>query len=820
MILLVNNFQGALTHCLGMTWGWGNKSYQGTVQSEEKQNETPDFSKDSVPNSNSTWQKPAALRNNSNYNYSGNVNKNGWNNLKPIENEKKSDPYGFSSNAKSWGSKTQTNTWGQKNSDNKPNNSWGQKSNQTPNNQQSGSTWNQNTWQSKNAPQNNWSKPESSTWNQTSSWKPATGDNNQGWQAMSQDSSNNSANNHTKDNTNWKTANPDRAINNLHNWNQGANSNVDSSKTTRQASRWGGPAQNNHEQQPENQWQNQNNYSSNTEESNTQNQWHQDEQGYWFCYGDDGSKWYQDEQGNWYQPQTEGTWNASQHDNTNWQKEAEKWGTQNQGYTDFTKANNAIPSQEPRKVDQIHNPFTGQIEKLSEKIATPEVSRDRSQSPERKRTSYEREKSPEPKKSREDFAQPPTPPSPVKIPDEIFKVLDDMVANNNIPQWICNEAQKLQVEGPEKLPLSKLTALAKSLDTLSKNQQFHALAAGDQMKHWSFVQGYDMIKTDGEENFNNYAVKPDRDTLLRNIPEWVHSEIKKEQQQRMYKSKEDTTPQFSQWLIDHGADPWFQCLNERQQRQIWNLAQKKIAMEEYAKQKFNSLRDTVFKSGVPVALISMDIQARQQRFAKCYAKLSLRYDSYKQLMFDYDALCFIPDRNKRIMNRLGIVRKNLYEKFDQMKRVALQMAYINKINELLTPFEADESSLMLEATVLKELLAWSAIILKDATWSSFAEDALTTLITDIDKDFKTPEVVLKATDNSGYFKAAEFQEINDDEEIVEKIKKTNQDQEAYGFPPPGVKRGGDAYYGFTAKIGEGLKLFRKSNKIFSIMLKI
>ena len=56
MILLVNNFQGALTHCLGMTWGWGNQSYKGTVQSEQKQNDKPDFSKDSVPNSNSTWQ--------------------------------------------------------------------------------------------------------------------------------------------------------------------------------------------------------------------------------------------------------------------------------------------------------------------------------------------------------------------------------------------------------------------------------------------------------------------------------------------------------------------------------------------------------------------------------------------------------------------------------------------------------------------------------------------------------------------------------------------------------------------------------------------
>ena len=63
------------------------------------------------------------------------------------------------------------------------------------------------------------------------------------------------------------------------------------------------------------------------------------------------------------------------------------------------------------------------------------------------------------------------------------------------------------------------------------------------------------------------------------------------------------------------------------------------------------------------------------KFAKCYAKLSIRFDQYKQLMFDYDALCFVPDRNQRIMERLEVVRKNLYEKYDQMKRVALNMAY-------------------------------------------------------------------------------------------------------------------------------------------------
>jgi len=190
-------------------------------------------------------------------------------------------------------------------------------------------------------------------------------------------------------------------------------------------------------------------------------------------------------------------------------------------------------------------------------------------------------------------------------------------------------------------------------------------------------------------------------------------------------------------------------------------------------------------------------------------------------MFDYDALCFIPDRNERIMNRLEVVRKNLFQTHDQMKRTALNMAYINKINDLLKPFEIEEdetgggaitkagdakaenlkeNKTVLQAIVFKELLAWSAIILKDATWSSFAEDALTTLISDLCDNFQAPAIVLQRTDNSGYFKAAEFTDITEDVQIVEKIKEKNEGQDAYGYPPPSTKKGAFAYYGFTNKM--------------------
>ena len=241
-------------------------------------------------------------------------------------------------------------------------------------------------------------------------------------------------------------------------------------------------------------------------------------------------------------------------------------------------------------------------------------------------------------------------------------------------------------------------------------------------------------------------------------------------------------------------------LDERSQKQIYALSQKCIAMNEYAGQKLSSLRDTVFKSGIPVKLIQMKIDERQQRFAKFYAKLNVRFDQYKQLTFDYDALCFVPDRNERIMSRLNIVRTNLYKKYDEMKRVALNMAYINKINELLLPFESDQQGNIIEATVLKELLAWGAIVLKDATWNTFSEDALNQLIFDMDTNFKPPDMVLQKTDNSGYFKENEFKMLKEDNDIIEKIRTVNSEQEAYGFPPLGVERGAESYYGFNTKM--------------------
>ena len=42
------------------------------------------------------------------------------------------------------------------------------------------------------------------------------------------------------------------------------------------------------------------------------------------------------------------------------------------------------------------------------------------------------------------------------------------------------------------------------------------------------------------------------------------------------------------------------CLDERSQKHIFGLAQKKLAMNDYATQKLDSLRDTVHKSGIPV----------------------------------------------------------------------------------------------------------------------------------------------------------------------------------------------------------------------------
>ena len=113
---------------------------------------------------------------------------------------------------------------------------------------------------------------------------------------------------------------------------------------------------------------------------------------------------------------------------------------------------------------------------------------------------------------------------------------------------------------------------------------------------------------------------------------------------------------------------------------LYALGQKCIAMSEYASQKLTSLRGTVFKSGIPAKLIQMKIDERQQRFAKFYAKLNVRFDQYKQLMFDYDALCFIPDRNERIMNRLNVVRKNLYDEY----RVLLQKCRENCRKRLKT----------------------------------------------------------------------------------------------------------------------------------------
>ena len=163
------------------------------------------------------------------------------------------------------------------------------------------------------------------------------------------------------------------------------------------------------------------------------------------------------------------------------------------------------------------------------------------------------------------------------------------------------------------------------------------------------------------------------------------------------------------------------------------------------------------------------------------------------------------------MTRLNIVRKNLYDKYDQMKRVALNMAYINKINELLLPFESDEQSNVIEATVLKELLAWGAIVLKDATWNTFSEDALNQLIFDMDTHFKPPDLVLQKTDNSGYFKENEFSKIQDDTEIVEKIRKINSDQEAYGFSPLGADRGGENYYGFNTKMSSYFNFKKHAN---------
>ena len=208
----------------------------------------------------------------------------------------------------------------------------------------------------------------------------------------------------------------------------------------------------------------------------------------------------------------------------------------------------------------------------------------------------------------------------------------------------------------------------------------------------------------------------------------------------------------------------------------------------------------------------MKIDERQQRFAKFYAKLNVRFDQYKQLMFDYDALCFIPDRNERIMNRLNVVRKNLYDKYDQMKRVALNMAYINKINELLLPFESHQQGNIIEATVLKELLAWGAIVLKDATWNTFSEDALNQLISDMDSHFKPPDLVLQKTDNSGYFKENEFKTLKEDSDIVEKIRSINSEQEAYGFSPLGVERGAESYYGFNTKMSSYRVVLQKCLK--------
>lgn len=74
--------------------------------------------------------------------------------------------------------------------------------------------------------------------------------------------------------------------------------------------------------------------------------------------------------------------------------------------------------------------------------------------------------------------------------------------------------------------------------------------------------------------------------------------------------------------------------------------------------------------------------------------------------------------------------------------------------------------------------------------------------------------MLQKTENSGYFKKAEFEDITDDVQINERIKEKTKAQEAYGYAPEAVIRNTASYYGFApqmANLFNSLSLENRDN---------
>ena len=270
---------------------------------------------------------------------------------------------------------------------------------------------------------------------------------------------------------------------------------------------------------------------------------------------------------------------------------------------------------------------------------------------------------------------------PTTFSVNLMNQLQALTENRNVPSFVCREAAKLSSNGIKTYGFTAASNLAQNLIDLTVQQTFYALTASDQEKSWKFNSNFQIIKAEG-------LVKEKKGVqAMRGIPLWVQKELKNASAQTapmpggQFTSRQNSS-KFHQWLQENANQTWFKLLHDNDQRNIWNIAQKQLAITEYSQQKFNNLKETATSCGIPVNLIKLTIDERQKKFSSYFMKLSTKLETYKQLMFDYDALCFIPDRNERIMNRLKIVRDNLFQNYNQMKKTSLSMAFINKINEL------------------------------------------------------------------------------------------------------------------------------------------
>ena len=107
--------------------------------------------------------------------------------------------------------------------------------------------------------------------------------------------------------------------------------------------------------------------------------------------------------------------------------------------------------------------------------------------------------------------------------NEIMSQLKLLQRDHNIPRWITKEAKLLRQEGPKKLSPVKLQNLTKSMTIMSKDQNFHDLASGDQLKYSNFNKNFELIKSDGLQCVSNLDEKSVSKGVL---PQWVQLELR------------------------------------------------------------------------------------------------------------------------------------------------------------------------------------------------------------------------------------------------------------------------------------------------------